>query len=91
MPESESTINYLEYVTLEDFQELLQDIYNFQYGVFRDEGNGIWVLATGGWSENEEALMELEQTMFWIVAWTKSERGGAYTFDANKIPKGAQE
>lgn len=39
---------------------------------------------TLGWSENEEILDKFMQSMFWVLFWTKSERGGHYYFE---IPK----
>ncbi len=37
-------------------------------------------LHTGGWSENEEIIMALQNTTFWAICWEKSERGGHYYF-----------
>jgi hypothetical protein len=37
-------------------------------------------LHTGGWSENEDIIEALMQTLFWALYWEKSERGGHYYF-----------
>jgi hypothetical protein len=37
-------------------------------------------LHTGGWSGNEDIISALEPTLFWMVYWRKSERGGHYYF-----------
>jgi hypothetical protein len=38
-------------------------------------------LHTGGWSGNEDVIGELQQTMFWILYWVESHRGGHYYFN----------
>ena len=39
-------------------------------------------LSTAGWSGNEEIIDALEKNQFfWLMFWTKSERGGRYTFE----------
>lgn len=37
-------------------------------------------LTTGGWSENEEFINKLSNTMFWFLWWQESKRGGYYKF-----------
>lgn len=37
-------------------------------------------LTTGGWSENEEFINTLSNTMFWFLWWYESKRGGYYEF-----------
>lgn len=49
------------------------------------DGHDIYYVATGGWSNNEVAIMALEDNhMFWGMCWLGNWRGGAYLF---KIPK----
>ena len=38
-------------------------------------------LSTGGWSGNEDIIEVLESTIFWLMFWQKSERGGHYYFE----------
>ena len=39
-------------------------------------------LHTGGWPGNESLMEALQgNTMFWIVCWVKSERGGHFWFE----------
>ena len=40
---------------------------------------------TGGWSENEEVIEAIEQSLFWSLFWWKSERGGHYWLKVRKI------
>lgn len=69
--------------------DLINELWNTDYGTIKHE----WldthteqiVLTTGGWSENEEAIDKLVDTMFWVLYWQKSERGGKYTFTKEVI------
>lgn len=45
---------------------------------------GKFELHTGGWSGNEEIVDALMDTMFWMLCWESSRRGGHYYFE---IPK----
>ncbi len=43
--------------------------------------NRRWLVSTGGWSGNESLIGALEDnTLFWLLCWEKSERGGHYEF-----------
>jgi hypothetical protein len=44
-------------------------------------------LHTGGWSGNESIIEALEQTTFWMVCWTRTDRGGHYYFVIRPWPK----
>ena len=42
---------------------------------------GMWRLATGGWSGNEDIIGALQENkMFWLLCWQRSERGGLHWF-----------
>ena len=38
-------------------------------------------LSTGGWSGNEDIIEALKPTLFWLMYWWRSERGGHYYFE----------
>lgn len=62
---------------------IIEKYWNQDYGTFDIEGkNGIIILelTTGGWSENEEIIDVLSTTMFWLLWWQESKRGGYYKF-----------
>ena len=42
-------------------------------------------LHTGGWSGNEEVIGALQGTMFWILYWQMSKRGGHYYFRIDPV------
>jgi len=43
--------------------------------------NKVYTLITGGWSGNEDIIRAMqENTMFWLMYWESSKRGGRYTF-----------
>lgn len=58
---------------------LLRDIW--RYPDFIKENGRHLELHTGGWSGNEEIIGALQESMFWLTAWRKSERGGHYYFE----------
>lgn len=73
----EAVEDYLKVDTYQKFMELLEDVWNTDYGVYRVEDDAIEI-HTGGWSENEEVLPQLKDTFYWGLAWQRSDRGGHY-------------
>lgn len=69
-----------------DFYEcitIIEKYWNKHYGTFDIEGkDGIVTLelTTSGWSENEEIIDTISETMFWFLWWQESKRGGYYKF-----------
>ena len=69
-----------------DFYEgvnIIEKYWNQHYGTFDIEGKDGFAtleLTTGGWSENEEIIDILCNTMFWFLWWQESKRGGYYKF-----------
>jgi hypothetical protein len=52
-----------------------------------DSDTGKLELHTAGWSGNEELIGALqENTMFWIMYWQRSERGGHHYLIVRKVP-----
>ncbi len=63
--------------------EFLESIWWMADWGFKQLGNKL-ELHTGGWSGNESIIGALQQTMFWMMTWQKSERGGHYWFEWGK-------
>lgn len=63
---------------------IIEKHWNTDYGTISidktEEGTIIVELTTGGWSENEELINEIADTMFWFLWWFESKRGGYYKF-----------
>ena len=60
--------------------ELLKEIwYMPDWGIHRSGRR--FELHTGGWSGNEEIIGVLEESLFWLMCWERSERGGHYYFE----------
>lgn len=65
----------------EEFLEKIEDTWNTDYGTITiTEDRKTLELTTGGWSENEELIDLIGNSMYWVLYWQKSERGGKYTF-----------
>ena len=48
------------------------------------EGN-TWALHTGGWSGNEDLIGAMaENTVWWLMHWVSSERGGKFVFEVRQ-------
>jgi hypothetical protein len=47
--------------------------------------NGALELHTGGWSGNEDIIEALSKTLFWLLYWQRSERGGHYFFSVAEV------
>ncbi len=59
--------------------EMLKEVWHFEDYV-KHEGSRL-ELHTGGWSGNEDIIEALQDSMFWVLCWQKSERGGHYYFE----------
>ena len=68
--------------TAEDILSSLELIWHWPHHV-RLSGN-VLELHTGGWSGNEDVIEALSESMFWLVCWMESKRGGHHRFDLSK-------
>lgn len=68
---------------------IIDKYWNQDYGTFiveREDDSIMLILITGGWSENEEIINIISNTMFWFLWWQESKRGGYYRLEiVNKI------
>jgi len=72
-----SDLSFEGQVALLDY---VRDAWNTDIGAVRIDAE-IYVFITGGWSGNEELIYALDDnTMFWMLCWYKSRRGGYYEF-----------
>lgn len=87
---TEEQLEYIKNFDLvkQGYFNLLDYIYNiWSYPDYYILGENALELHTGGWSGNEDIVYALqENTLFWAMAWMKSERGGHYTFDLTRLP-----
>ena len=47
-------------------------------------------LHTGGWSGNEDIIDKLSDTLFWMICWESTRRGGHYYFEIPKYLQGGE-
>lgn len=68
---------------------IIDKYWNSEYGTFvveKKDNSIMLILITGGWSENEEIINIISNTMFWFLWWQESKRGGYYRLKiVNKI------
>jgi len=74
--------------TLRELIEFIQSIWEYSPPVLRVGRDGLrgkkcykLTIHSWGWSGNEDIIGALQYTMFWVVCWQKSERGGHYEFE----------
>jgi len=66
------------------WQELMENIAPAFHGYGRCEqrDDGVWEVATGGWSGNESIISALQDNyIFWAICWRLSKRGGYFEFE----------
>lgn len=76
-----------------DFEGLRLFVFKlWHWPEFATVEGGMWRLATGGWSGNEDIINALRDNWrFWIMCWQSSHRGGLYWFKVPKTPDKTSE
>ena len=63
----------------EGLWDLIRSIWH--WAPLADVEGGMWRLATGGWSGNEDIVQAMnDNRVFWGLCWQRSERGGLHWF-----------
>lgn len=70
----------------------IEEYWDLDYGTISidktEQGKVTLELTTGGWGKNEDIIDMLVDTMFWLLWWQESKRGGYYKFiytEKNKL------
>ena len=74
---------HLGFLPLMDY---VKSLWNWNDTYFCQIDENHFELHTGGWSGNEEIIGAMKQnTMFWLLCWEESRRGGHYKFEVKKV------
>ena len=84
---TEDQLERIENWPLDDLPALMEYVHSIWS--YADAGYWNWTagetkysLSTAGWSGNEDIIRALmENTMFWMLCWESSKRGGHYEFE----------
>lgn len=71
-----------------DCEKLIEDVVELwaysDWGI-KKEGRE-WSISTAGWSGNEDLICALQDnSLFWLLCWQQSRRGGHYVFQTHEI------
>jgi hypothetical protein len=67
-------------------EEMFNSLNYLPYSMFK-RGRKYVEFATGGWSDNEELVSQLERTIAWKLSLVEWKRGGYYKFEIFKKVK----
>ncbi len=84
---TEETLLEIQNWRMEDsFDKLIRicaELFNAHIGSARQQDDGSWVFATGGWSGCSEIISAMQRNyLFWALYWESSHRGGKYIFQS---------
>lgn len=68
----------------EDLIAFVKERWRYADCGYWSEDDNVLTIATGGWSDNETIIHALGCTMFWVMCWESSHRGGKYVFDLSR-------
>ena len=70
--------------SLNKYMEYIKSIWQYPEYIRLDSYK--WHVSTCGWSGNEEIMGAMkENTMFWMLYWEQSRRGGHYIFSERRV------
>lgn len=69
-----------------DFAGLMEFVKElWHWDDYIEQDGNIYKLHTGGWSGNEDIINALaKNSLFWLMCWVESRRGGHYIFELRK-------
>ena len=73
---------------VEDFRGLMEFVLSLWWHpeYIRQTTPRRFLVSTAGWSGNESIISALQlNTMFWLICWQESRRGGHYKFELPKL------
>ena len=75
------TIRTWDYNDFHGLMEYIRQMWKYaDDGYWKQRGN-VYRISTGGWSGNEDIIAAMiGNTMFWMLYWRQSKRGGRYVF-----------
>ena len=62
--------------------ELFKDLFDHTYGTINEDENLISI-HTGGWADNDQLILEFEETFWWYKFHKITARGGHYYFNTD--------
>ena len=78
----EHELEKIETWDCDDFKGMMDFVASlWYYPDYFEQDGGTYRLSTGGWSGNEEIIGAMKQnSIFWLMCWQMSKRGGHYEF-----------
>jgi hypothetical protein len=92
MYHSKKELKEIENWSYNDYHNLINHLFDkWEYKDYfikewkKNRGKPLLILkiSTGGWSGNEDIIDALMKTIFWDCFWSKTEKGGHYTFEVD--------
>lgn len=77
-----------DYKDFNGLMEYVKELWKYDNCGYWNQDCGSYRISTGGWSGNEDIIEALmKNTMFWMMCWYSSKRGGHYKFEIKQLSK----